>query len=317
MKCDYCKKQLKESYIKLEGKLYHKECYESNVAPVCHQCGKIINGHYIIATDKKYHKSCYNRYIADSCDVCGQPIYGEYLLNYWGHKYHSQHKNEFPLCRYCGRLICDRLTQGGVKYSDGRSICSLCYTTSINDRNQINSALKEIIDELQTHRITIDYKNITTELVSVNELARIMGSSYNNYAQGTMRLTEQLENGVMKSRYINIYILFGMPRVRFLSVLAHELTHVWIKLNCDKLPLKVEEGTANLISYLILKRIGNSEAEYIIKSLMSDDDPVYGDGFRKAKERFDRMGLNNYLSYLEHKKPISKRIAGLVEGIFS
>ncbi len=68
------------------------------------------------------------------CAACGQPLEGWYTRDMWGNATCSRHEAEFPRCSACTRLICPRLTGGGVTYADGRQVCMLCRRTAIDSK---------------------------------------------------------------------------------------------------------------------------------------------------------------------------------------
>ena len=67
----------------------------------------------------------------------------------------------------------------------------------------------------------------------------------------------------------------------------------------------LSEGSANFASYLVLRRDGSQEAEFIIDNLMHDDDPAYGEGFRKVKKYVEEEGMDRWRKLLKkkHKRP--------------
>ena len=99
-----------------------------------------------------------------------------------------------------------------------------------------------------------------------------------------------------------ILCLSGMPRDLAASILAHEATHAWIKMHPDydatkPLPPIVEEGCCQLIAHLVLtdgldpasndvSADGGTSDEklrqYFKFSIETDEDAVYGEGFRRA-----------------------------------
>lgn len=121
-----------------------------------------------------------------------------------------------------------------------------------------------------------------------------------------------------------VMCLSGLPADLTASVLAHEATHVWIKLNPNfrygsALPLKVEEGLAQLIAFLFLNDglepiVDQSEDDsnpsdfklrQYFKFCIETDQTLYGEGFRLAAKAYADMGLHELLYYiaLNHNFP--------------
>ncbi|KAF1318779.1 Da1-related 1 protein, partial [Globisporangium splendens] len=114
---------------------------------------------------------------------------------------------------------------------------------------------------------------------------------------------------IEKNRSVNaILILHGLPYDLTAQVLAHEATHSFIKLSDgfpDHIPMMVEEGMCQLMSYLYLKYkqlIEEDETnpkmkasfparlrQFLVMQIENDQTPVYGDGFRAAFEAYNRV----------------------------
>jgi hypothetical protein len=114
--------------------------------------------------------------------------------------------------------------------------------------------------------------------------------------------------------------LSGLPADLTSSVLAHEATHAWIKLNPNfrygkALPLVVEEGIAQLIAFLFLNEglepifeqtesaAGDSnpsdfKLRQYFKFCIETDQTLYGEGFRMAARAYAEMGMHELLYYI-------------------
>ncbi|MBF0564694.1 MAG: protein DA1 [Nitrospirae bacterium] len=319
MVCSYCKKPIKDFYLTGGKNVYHKECYFNHVAPRCGHCGEVIEGQYVVSSGKSYHNRCFDAHVALKCDVCGGPLSGKYYVDFYGNKYHEAHKAKLTGCSCCGRLICEALTQGGRCYSDGREICTLCHMTAIKTDGQLQAAIKYTSGKLEGLGLGLDFRSVRYEMVDIDGLRRIMGNRFNHSrSQGAMTLTEEtmvnvvagnpgrrVSNPGLTRRSIAVYVLYGLSAIRFKCVLAHELTHAWFALHCPHLPVQVEEGTANLVSSLMLEMIGNEEARYILRSMEDDNDPVYGEGYRRARKHYEKEGLTGLLANVCEKKAFS------------
>jgi len=149
-----------------------------------------------------------------------------------------------------------------------------------------------------------------------NESIRLFESCNHS---GFMDLDVSSCRGNAKSEIMAILCLSGLPRDLTASVLAHEATHAWIKLHPDfkvsrPLPPQVEEGVAQLVAYLFLcdgldvppKRTsgtGPSDQklrQYFKFSIETDDNDIYGEGYRKAAAAYSAIGLPALLNHLVH-----------------
>ena len=115
-----------------------------------------------------------------------------------------------------------------------------------------------------------------------------------------------------------ILCLSGLPRDLTASVLAHEATHAWVKLHprfdiSYPIPPQVEEGCAQLIAMLFLTEgmmpastetygdSGPSDAklrQYFKFSIETEDNEIYGEGYRKAATAYANIGIEALLSHI-------------------
>lgn len=233
------------------------------------------------------------------CGYCKRPITDRFFRDYWGNKYCAIHLNREPQCDYCGRLISRELTRGGTTYSDGRRICGLCSSTTVDREEKGERLLQLVHDELAFQGIEILPFKPEFYLIDRSRLKKLGRQSE---TRGFARYTKETVNGEVKSFRLMIYILTGMPESSFISACAHELMHIWLySRGISGLSPKLEEGSCNYAAYLILKTLGTPEAAYRIHELMEDRSPVYGKGFQKVYRMVEERGiaywLNNLLKY--------------------
>jgi hypothetical protein len=117
-----------------------------------------------------------------------------------------------------------------------------------------------------------------------------------------------------------ILCLSGLPRDLTASILAHEATHAWIKLHPKydarkPLPLQVEEGCAQLIAMLFLNdgldppsaptqdNDGDGPSDeklrqYFRFSIETEDNDIYGTGYRKAAGAYSVIGIEELLNHV-------------------
>jgi hypothetical protein len=115
-----------------------------------------------------------------------------------------------------------------------------------------------------------------------------------------------------------ILCLSGLPADLTASVLAHEATHAWIKLHpnfdvMNPIPPKVEEGVAQLVAMLFLTEgldtpstdthgeAGPTQEklrQYFKFSIETDDNEIYGEGYRRAARAYADIGIEALLSHI-------------------
>ncbi len=299
--CAHCGKPIGSSrYVKHGGQPFHETCYTEAYAPCCAECGKPITGDYIEFKGNIYHELCYNTEHALRCSLCGKAINGQYHEDFWGNKTHIYHQDEYPSCEYCGRYIAFEYGRPGEKLGDGRIMCSRCLETAVGSHEEAKTLMEEARRHLAKHGIKVNTDDIPLGLLSKTDLNNQQGHGhidplgYANFFKKT-RL-----GGLITQTKSEIFILDSLPRFRFIQTVAHELMHVWLfhhgQWDSDQ---KLVEGSCNLAAYLVLSEYDTPEAAYCVKSLIDDDDPVYGDGFRTMKNFTDTFGVRKWLEYLK------------------
>ena len=265
----------------------------------CDLCGQDITGQYIQSNGRNYHPECYEKHAALRCDYCGQIIKGQYLVDHWGNKYHKEHERSVPACQYCGRLISDRTSRGGTIYGDGRHVCGYCLADAVNDITTARRLMNSVKDKLKAAGINVENDAVKLTLTDRNGLRHISWSGHADES-GLTKYVEQTIDSVCIVRDFEIFILHGMPRIVFTEVIAHELMHVWLYTNAPKgLSLALSEGSCNYASFIILNQSYGAMAEFELNNLLTNPDPVYGEGFRRVKRLVSDKGVAYWLDYLK------------------
>ena len=228
------------------------------------------------------------------CALCGYQIEGRYLQDYWGNAYHEGHLRTNPACEYCGRLISPRSTGGGSTYEDGRVICTLCRKRAVDSRRRALEVLYEARDRLEKYGIVIRPFDPAFKMLRRDTLKR---HSSGGDEQGLTHVRKRTAaDGTILELSISVFVLSGLPYEDFLAASAHELMHVWLRLNGrDDARRWFVEGNCNLAAYLALREERTREAEYRIRQLKEDRNRVYGRGFRKVLRYYSRRGKKAWL----------------------
>lgn len=292
--CEYCREPITDNaWIEAEGKFYHSDHFR------CDHCDEIIRGSYTRHDGGIYHITCYNEHYALRCSLCGGVIEGRYQQDFWGNSYHEFHDGEADRCQYCGRFISRDLTDGGVKYRDGRIICGLCGVSAVAEADDVAGILAEVASSLAGYGIKTDADDIPVVLVDRHQMAEQRDTDdtrTRGFAKHTRRVTS---DGRVTAEYFRIYALHGMPRRALVSTLAHELMHVWLSRHgAENMDRVLTEGSCNYASYLILQQDDSEEARYMIWCLSENDDSVYNEGFRRVSEYVGGAGIAGWLKYL-------------------
>ncbi len=298
--CANCRKSLVNgSFFKNDNKYYDKKCYDELFGVACAWCGKIIEGAYVTSNGKNYHSHCYENNVALRCDLCGGTISGKYYKDHWGNVYHEAHEHETEKCRFCSRLISQKLTNGGVKYNDGTVVCGICDKNAVKDNNTARKLMNDSMQKLRKYNIIINRKDIGLELTDQNTLQKLFRGA-NAHTTGFTHYSAKTIDGKIVEQEFKIYCLYGMPIQSYIETISHELMHVWQNINSQQnVKSAFCEGSCNYAAYLIVSELQDEYSEYLIKLLMEEPDPDYGEGFRRVKKLVDNKGLNYWLNHLK------------------
>jgi len=293
--CAHCGKPFAGKYVEYQGKLYHIDCYQDNVAARCAHCGKVLSGNYVALDGQQYHESCYLDNVAIHCSHCGETIEEAYLSDFWGNAYHKYHEDSADMCEYCGRFISNRLTAGGKTYVDGRTICGLCSPKAIDDVGRARRVLDEAAKYLSLAGIEVDPYAIELFLAERDELAGMSKRPGHDLMGFTRYLYRKAGETIIDERF-KVYLLRGMPRTHMIAAGAHELMHVWQfkHANTDGND-QLCEGSSNYAAFLILGRFPDKDAEYVRRSLSESTDIIYGSGFRRVARMVASEGIEFWL----------------------
>jgi hypothetical protein len=291
--CAACNEPLDGNFFRTKGVYYHPEHFR------CAECDREIRGSYSEYDGKVYHNGCFQDHVALRCSLCNAIIQGEYVQDYWGNSYCHHHSGEAPVCDSCGRFISDDITGGGVRYDDGRFVCNICRPTSITDITELLELVHEVAEYMKEFGMDPDYNGVRIHLVGRDRMQQLSG----HHADGLRGFTDYREDfrvfGFSKNRRMDMYLLYGMPRMEIISTVAHELAHIW-QFNRGRFRNERDwaEGSCNYAAFLVLGRYPGRESSFFRLSLTRDTDDVYGDGFRRVRTMAEAEGTRNWLHYL-------------------
>lgn len=234
------------------------------------------------------------------CAACGQPLEGWYTRDMWGNATCSRHEAEFPRCSACTRLICPRLTGGGVTYADGRQVCMLCRRTAIDSKEQARPYVNAVAAWLYERGFRFSDLKLRIDLVSRGDFGPAKNGP--GAVQGQFR-------GVIDGRghraVEGINVLYGLPRRLMQGVFAHELGHAWLFLErIDGLAPPIEEGFCQVMAYLFHRDSGSQEGRVYMRMIEEDQNRVYGEGFRNLREAVGHHSFVYVLDYIRQNKAL-------------
>lgn len=299
MVCTVCKKPLQGQYITSGPRKYHEECYNKFIQLKCKVCNKGISGEYVRDSEGNYHSECYSSNKAIKCNVCGETIDGKYFVDDWNNKSHAQHNGIKPeFCDCCSRIISEKTSKNSVKYKDGRQICGICQQTEITEVHQTVPLKLDVIEQLNKVGFKYIPAFIKVTLDNKVNINKMLGSSITNNTHGYTHTIHKSLN----SKEHSICMLYGLPKLLFKGVLAHEMLHVWLNEKNIDMTHEKTEGFCNLGAELIYKNDDSEFAKVLLKKLESDTDLAYGEGYRQMSKRLHGIGWQNLINEVS-KKP--------------
>jgi len=296
-KCAECGRVIEGAYFETNGVFYHPEHFR------CALCGNPIDGAYTEYKGKNYHNDCFRNGVALRCSLCGGVIEGEYIQDFWGNSYHLSHQGKAPCCDSCSRFISPELTGGGVRYDDGRYICGICRPTSVTDIDVVLAMIDEVAGHLHELGMDVDYKGLNVHLIGQQQMKDLSGE----HSNGLRGFTDYSHDWkIFKrtgNRKLNVYFLYGMPRMELISTIAHELAHIYQFNNGRfKNDRAFAEGSSNYAAFRVLGYYPGRVSSFFRTAMAQETDPVYGDGFRRVKRFAEAEGDDAWLAALRKRK---------------
>ncbi|CAG9462846.1 unnamed protein product [Pedinophyceae sp. YPF-701] len=338
--CAACGQRLSGQVFRAGSKKFHKGCL------VCGMCRTPISGGKVCSApddpDALLHEACYVSTLPE-CSVCRVKLSGAYRkVPYWNQEHCSEHSTD-------GTLQCDschRLQRRGVDQfvrleprvgRSGRAICGDCSETRLGSTVALVDLYKEVSQDLRSMGINVG-DDIPVQLVDSSALNQAHSEDASHPPVSTKKHTQQPSRrrqcrgltvceatqayerdkfgrstaiGPPKVDVTAILILGGLPEITTGAVLAHELTHAWLKRNgAMHLDPAVEEGLCELVAHTWLQlpyRVPAPEKKegslhrFLLWYQENNQDPIYGEGFRKAKASLAHLpGGGSVASLLKH-----------------
>ena len=331
--CGSCGEPIHSQAFAYQGKTpYHSECHARRFAPVCAGCQKTIGGKALRALDRSwhpkcfccaacgkpitqssfltqdrdpYHERCYHKAFTKPCEVCGVPLTGTYLSDVHGHMFCPTHQEELTPCEACHRLICDRLTGGGIQFNDGLVLCNRCSPSAVTSPKEAAEVFARVRTSFEAMGFSLGHQKTPLRLVDRHTLAGFQEKKKRqgpSLGMARKRIHTRGRRGrqeVVGREFLEIIIQAGLPRSLFETVAVHELCHAWLFFSgADDLPVQVEEGLCTLCEDLWLTKHPSAENQARQKVLRENEDPIYGDGYRQAYQIYRARGRANLFKYV-------------------
>ena len=288
LECAYCGQKLAGFFVTYKGLPYHTECNPATGQKVCAYCHKpitLFSSSYSI-DGKYYHKDCYHQHVEKKCCICGKPIHGRYYKDEWENISHTEHGGVKPrFCFCCGRIIAGKPTMLGKD----TAICRVCASDSVTTDTQVEQCRQKVISVFKDLGITGIPLTIPISMKPTDDM------------EGTLGHISYYKTRKPELADFRIFMTYGLPKLYFTGVLAHEMLHSWLALYGREVTKDENEGFCNLGKAFIYTKDDSDFARYLIKQMYKNEDLVYGEGYRLQKQRYEKLGWAGLLESLRHK----------------
>ena len=190
----------------------------------------------------------------DRCAACGVMLTSGYFY------LRDRDERYCPAC-IAGRPRCDACSApvGDQHWTlhDGRVLCARCHATAIYDLAVASSLYDETVSAVVsqlglTLRVGVEFR-----LVDAPSLARVRAAAQDGHPADEKTLGLYQRQGRLRA----IYVLYGLPRLTFRTVVAHEYAHAWQGESCPLLDDDgLREGFAEWVAYRHLLYLGCTKA---------------------------------------------------------
>ncbi|MCR4847828.1 MAG: hypothetical protein K5920_03120 [Bacteroidales bacterium] len=217
------------------------------------------------------------------CCLCGKELQGcGYRYDQWGNKCCLAHVTS--TCESCGKLV-----------RRGQRFCPACRRSQVSatDKLRPQFVYSEVKSRLSSIGMNLPTETVDISITDRTELNRL--ATYKSDQLTGLTISAGTPFGMRHS----IYLLDEMPTSRYKETLAHECGHVWLNDRfsiLNRQSIQEVEGFCNLVAYKVLLFDHTKEAEIARESMLSNPDPIYGEGFRIMKRRAEQMGWNRMLA---------------------
>lgn len=191
---------------------------------------------------------------SDHCAACGAALTtGYYYLRDRSDRFCPTCIATRPRCDACSAPVGDT----HWTLHDGRRLCGSCHATAIFDpavaRALYDETVAAIVSQLGLAlRVGVEFR-----LVDAPTMAQVRAGADDGHAPDEKTLGLYQRQGRLRA----IYLLYGLPKLLFRTVVAHEYAHAWQGETCPLLgDDALREGFAEWVAYRHLLYLGCTRA---------------------------------------------------------
>ncbi|MEV6487422.1 protein DA1 [Actinoplanes sp. NPDC051633] len=167
-------------------------------------------------------------------------------------------------------------------------LCRRCAATSVRTQEDVKRVLPPIAAQLRGLSIATT-KPVRVRLVAAAELRTA-------YAGHGNALGLTVSSG---ARVVDLMVVRDLPLVKFGSTVCHEVMHAYLtQQRFPRVDPPVAEGLCQLLAYAWVRRQNDPVAKAEMRLIAEATDPIYGDGFRRARDSAQRVGVPRTLEHV-------------------
>jgi hypothetical protein len=227
------------------------------------------------------------------CATCGGPLRdGYFYLLDRPERYCAACIRTRPRCDTCAAPLAAR----HWRLHDGRLLCARCHQTGVFDVAEAQRLYAETVAALARGQGLAVRAHVAFRLVDAPTLrqAQARGAPAGHTPDArTLGLYQR------QGEQRTIYVLYGIPRLLFRTVVAHEYAHAWQSERCPGLGEELREGSAEWVAYRHLLDLGCTRAA---RRMLTANHP-YRPAFERVLELEKRLGAEGLLAYLQRQSP--------------
>ncbi|GAB4110652.1 MAG: LIM domain-containing protein [Roseiflexaceae bacterium] len=190
----------------------------------------------------------------DHCAACGDLLSGIYFaLPDRPERYCEHCITTRPRCDACGAPV----GEPHWRLHDQRVLCNTCHTTAVYDANEARHLFEETVGAIIAQLHLELREGVAFRLVDAPLMAQIRAQASDGHPADERVLGLYQRRGDVRA----IYMLYGLPKLLFRTVVAHEYGHAWQNEYAPRLQDDgLREGFAEWVAYRHLCYLGCTKA---------------------------------------------------------
>lgn len=225
------------------------------------------------------------------CTACARVPRGAFWVSLRGEVTCTGH-GAVGHCTLCGRARTDHEQQAWRTLNGEILRCPTCRVGAVENATQLRAHLPRVRADLRRLGVTLP------ERVRVHLSANVQLEA--NHAGSVLGVTHlAIDTRPRHADVVGIRIVGGLPPIVFGHTLAHEATHGWLaQMHARPDEHAIEEGVCVAVEHAWLGLEGSRFATALRLQMRTNRDPIYGDGFRVARQSVRTHGLPAVLGSL-------------------